>query len=331
MSKTPSIVVDSGELYVFGKLISRHPDFPWLFSITDVYKACEKSIKREALRKGKKPETYFKTREPGQWIRTKDEHGIKRSAVATRKRLLKHGISCGFGQESTVRPGISVNLSSSTDMRPGISVNLYTISDRDMVIKIVKGGSTRGANKTVQGTYVCQNWIVQYASFLNESLSEEITNTFVSVLNGYTEEVTKKVEKNENRAKGTQARADNIEFNHRLVEACGLKKLLPMHVQRGINEGVLGMTATKYKKLHDIKEPFNDNLTEDQVDIKNAGIAFATLEVRNHPKSKLSPKEGQEIGKASGAQAQFIRSNRELSKFVQENQEAVRQLMENYR
>ena len=163
---------------------------------------------------------------------------------------------------------------------------------------------------------------------------------FISVLNGYTQEITKKVQKNENRAKGTQARADNIEFNHRLVEACGLKKLLPMHVQRGINEGVLGMTATKYKKLHSIKEPFNDNLTEDQVDIKNAGIAFATLEVRNHTKSKLSPKEGQEIGKSSGAQAQFIRSNKELSnfvlknvdlaKFVQENPEAVRQLMEQY-
>ena len=103
-----------------------------------------------------------------------------------------------------------------------------------------------------------------------------------------------------------------------------------MHVQRGINEGVLGMTATKYKKLHDIKEPFNDNLTEDQVDIKNAGIAFATLEVRNHTRSKLSPKEGQEIGKSSGAQAQFIRSNKDLAKFVQENPEAVRQLMEHY-
>ena len=345
MSKTPIIVVDSGELYLLGKLVSRHPEFPWLFSITDVYKACEKSIKREAVRKGKSPETYFKTREPGQWIRTKDEYGIQKSSASTRKRLNRYGITCGFGTEnsdaqkraSTLSESIVRPRTEESDMRRRISLNLSTLSDKDIVIKVVKGNFKNGAK---QGTYVCQNWIIQYAAFLNESLSEEITNTFISVLNGYTEEVVTKVQKNENRAKGTQARADNIEFNHRLVEACGLKKLLPMHVQRGINEGVLGMTATKYKKLHSIKEPFNDNLTEDQVDIKNAGIAFATLEVRNHTKSKLSPKEGQEIGKSSGAQAQFIRSNKELSnfvlknvdlaKFVQENPEAVRQLMEQY-
>lgn len=325
MSKTPILVVDSGELYLLSKLIRRHQDFPWLFSITDVHKACEKSIKKEAVRKGKNPETYFKSREPGQWIRTKDDYGVQKSSISTRKRLVKHGIYCGFGSNS--------------DMRRRISTNLHNTSDRDLVIKVVKGGATKGSNKTVQGTYVCQNWIVQYAAFLNEPLSEEITNVFISALNGYTKEITTKVQKNENRAKGTRARADNIEFNHRLVEACGLKKLLPMHVQQGINEGVLGMTATKYKKAYNIKEPFNDNLTEDQVDIKNAGIAFATLEIRNHPKSKLSPKEGQEIGKSSGSQAQFIRSNRELSefvqknvdlaKFVQENTEVVRKLMEN--
>ena len=314
MSKTPIIVVDSGELYLLGKLISRHHEFPWLFSITDVYKACEKSIKREAVRKGKSPETYFLSKRPSQWIRTKDEYGIQKSSASTRKRLNRYGVTCGFGTENS-------------DVQKRASLILSSMSDRDIVLKLVKGNFKNGAK---QGTYVCQNWIIQYAAFLNEPLSEEITNTFISVLNGYTQEITKKVQKNENRAKGTQARADNIEFNHRLVEACGLKKLLPMHVQRGINEGVLGMTATKYKKLHDIKEPFNDNLTEDQVDIKNAGIAFATLEVRNHTKSKLSPKEGQEIGKSSGAQAQFIRSNKDLAKFVQENPEAVRQLMEHY-
>ena len=175
-----------------------------------------------------------------------------------------------------------------------------------MVIKVVKGGSTKGSNKVVQGTYVCQNWIVQYAAFLNESLSEEITNTFVSVLNGYKEEVTNKVEKNENRAKGTQTRADNIQLNHRLVEACGLKRIIPMKVQQGVNEGVLGMTATKYKKLHSIKEPFNDNLTEDQVDMKNIGISLATMRIRNHVKETLTHKEGTHIGLTSGQRARKL-------------------------
>ena len=296
MSKVKMIQVVEQELYVFGKLISRHPEMPWLFSITDVYKACEKPIRKEALRKGKTPDTFFKTRAPGQWLRTKDEEGIKRSALATRKRLLKHGISCGFGPESTVR-------------RRTVSL-ITNLTDRELCIKSVEG------NTKLRGTYVCQNWIVQYAAFLNESLSEEITNIFISVLNGYIEEVTKKVEKNERIAKGTQTRIENIQLNHALVEACGMKKVLPMKVQQGINEGVLGMTATKYKKLHGIKEPFNDNLSKDQVDIKNAGISLATYTIRNHPKPKLSGREGTEIGKDSSLRAKIIFTDPEVIKYL---------------
>ena len=58
-TKVQMIVVDSGELYVLGKLISRHPEMPWLFSITDVYKACEKPLKQEAVKYGKDPEVTW--------------------------------------------------------------------------------------------------------------------------------------------------------------------------------------------------------------------------------------------------------------------------------
>ena len=289
MSKTPIIVVDSGELYVFGSLVSRHPDFPWLFSITDIYKACEKPIRKEALRKGKNPDTFFRTRAPSQWLRTKDEHTIQKSAKSIRKRLTKYGINCGFG----------VVMSSSTVRRRTVD----ELTDTQICMFKVEGGS---AKARVHGTYVCQNWIVQYAAFLNESLSEEITNTFISVLNGYTEEITLKTRTNECIAKGTQTRRENKQLNDELVEACGRKHLLPMKVQQGVNEGVLGMTATKYKKLHDIKEPFNDNLTEDQVSIKNMGIILATMRVRNHPKPELNHKEGNMIGLTSGQRARKL-------------------------
>lgn len=282
-NKVQMIVVDSGELYVFGKLISRHPEMPWLFSITDVYKACEKPIKKEAIRKGKKPDIFFKTRAPGQWLRTKDEGGVKLSALATRKRLLKHGISCGFGPESTVR-------------RRTVSL-VINLTDRELCIKSVEG------NTKLRGTYVCQNWIVQYAAFLNEALSEEITNTFISVLNGYTEEVTNMVEKNERIAKGTQARADNIQLNNRLVEVCGMKNILPMKVQEGINEGTFGMTATKLKKTRGIKEPFNDNITETEAAVKNIAIILATTAIRTHPAVFLKHREGRVIGVDSGVKA----------------------------
>ena len=282
-TKVKMIVVDSGELYVFGKLISRHPEMPWLFSITDVYKACEKPIRKEALRKGKTPDTFFKTRAPGQWLRTKDEEGIKRSALATRKRLLKHGISCGFGPESTVR-------------RRTVSL-ITNLTDRELCIKSVEG------NTKLRGTYVCQNWIVQYAAFLNESLSEEITNIFISVLNGYIEEVTKKVEKNERIAKGTPARQENKQLNNRLVEVCGMKNILPMKVQEGINEGTFGMTATQLKKSRGIKEPFNDNITETEAAIKNIAIILATTAIRMHPDVTIKHKDGRAIGVDSGIKA----------------------------
>jgi hypothetical protein len=286
MSKTPIIIVDSGELYVFGKQISRHPEFPWLFSITDIYKSCEKPIKKEAVRKGKNPETYFKTRAPSQWIRVKDDYSIQKSARSIRKRLVKYGVNCGFG----------MSLASSTVRRRTVD----DLTDVQICMFKVEGGS---AKARVHGTYVCQNWIVQYAAFLNESLSEEITNVFISVLNGYTEEVTKKVHKNQERALGTKVRQDNKDLNSELVEVCGRKHLLPMKVQQGVNEGVLGMSATKYKKLHGIKEPFNDNLTQEQIYIKNIGINIATYRIHMHKAPRIGQKEGNMIGITSGQHA----------------------------
>lgn len=85
-----------------------------------------------------------------------------------------------------------------------------------------------------------------------------------------------------------------------------------MKVQQGVNEGVLGMTATKYKKTFGIKEPFNDNLSKDQLDMKNTGISLATYTIRNHHKPKLSGREGQDIARASGVRAKFIHTNPEL-------------------
>ncbi len=292
MPKTPMIVVDSGELYVFGSLISRHPEFPWLFSITDMYKACEKPIKKEAVRKEKNPETYFKTRAPSQWIRVKDDYSILKSARSIRKRLIEYGVNCGFG----------MSLASSTVRRRTVD----DLTDVQICMFKVEGGS---AKSRVHGTYVCQNWIVQYANFLNESLSEEITNVFISVLNGYTEEVTKKVEKNERIAKGTPARQENKQLNNRLVEVCGMKNILPMKVQEGINEGALGMTANKYKKIYGIKEPFNDNVLEIQVATKNIGIILATTKLNMHVKSKLNQREGKQIGKTSGELAKATMHN----------------------
>ncbi len=286
MSKVQMIVVDSGELYVFGKLISRHPEMPWLFSITDVYKACEVPLKREAVKYGKDPEAVFTAKRPGEWLRWNvAESRIDSAASKIRRRVKKYGVDCGF-QKSTAS-----------------ALALETLTNKQLCVFSTKGGS---AKAKIHGTYVCQDFIVLYAGFLNDKLQSSVIDTFISVLNGYTEEVTKKVESNERIAKGTQTRRENKQLNDELVEACGLKKVLPMKVQEGINEGVLGMTATKYKKLHGIKEPFNDNLTEVQVATKNVGIILTTLQLRSHPKTSLTHKEGKQIGVNCGQYAKDV-------------------------
>ena len=278
-NKVQMIQVVNQELYVFGKIISRHPEMPWLFSITDVYKACEIPLKREAKKYGKDPLITFVSKRPNTWLaKNTKEQRIDAVAHEVRRRIKKYGVNCGFARRKT-------------DVTTVTSVN-----NKDLCIQIKKGGSTKGTCLATQGTYVAQDLVLSYAGFLNAKLQARINSTFISVLNGYTEDVTKKVEKNERIAKGTQSRTDNIELNNRLVEACGIKKVLPMKVQEGINEGLLGMTATKYKKVHGIKEPFNDNLTEAQIDLKNAGIALTTYTIRTHAKDRLTHKEGRHIG-----------------------------------
>ena len=289
MSKAQMIQVVNKELYVFGKLISRHPEFPWLFSITDVYKACEKPIKGEAKKYGRDPEITYKSKQPNGWLK-RNTHDERIDAVAheVRRRIKKYGVNCGFANTLT---------------DPTI---VGSVSNSDLCVQVKKGGSTKGVHRSTQGTYVAQDLVLSYAGFLNSRLQARINSTFISVLNGYTEDVTTRVQNNERIAKGTQTRTDNIQLNHRLVEACGLKRIIPMKVQQGVNEGVLGMTATKYKKLHSLKEPFNDNLTEDQVDMKNIGIALATLRIRNHVKDTLTHKEGNHIGLTSGQRARKL-------------------------
>jgi hypothetical protein len=74
------------------------------------------------------------------------------------------------------------------------------------------------------------------------------------------------------------------------------------------NEGVLGMTGTKYKKLFGVPEPLNDNLSVDQVSAKNMAMVMATDTIRKHSDNKISQPEGVRIGRTSALQARVILS-----------------------
>jgi very-short-patch-repair endonuclease len=144
MSKVKMIQVYNQELYVFGKLISRHPEMPWLFSITDVYKACEKPIKGEAKKYGKDPEAVFTAKRPGEWMkRNVTESRIDSAASKLRKRISKYGVD--------------------------------SLSNRDLCIKTLKG---RREDK-LQGTYVIKELFQGYIDFLQiPELSSEYHKLF---------------------------------------------------------------------------------------------------------------------------------------------------------
>ena len=116
-----------------------------LFSITDVYKACEKPIKGEAKKYGKDPEVTYKSKRPGAWMQGNvTESRIDSAANKLSKRITKYGIDCGFQKSNATVP-------------------LETLTNKDTCVKVVKGNFSGGL---VQGTYVCQDFSVDYIDFL---------------------------------------------------------------------------------------------------------------------------------------------------------------------
>ena len=148
MSKTQLIQVVNQELYVLGKLISRHPEMPWLFSITDVYKACEVPLKKEAVKYGKDPEVTYASKRPVNWLfkNSKDET-LDAVAGRLRKRLKKYGMDCGF-QKSNATATL---------------VALETLTNKQLCVFSTKGGS---AKAKIHGTYVAQDFIIDYIDYL---------------------------------------------------------------------------------------------------------------------------------------------------------------------
>ena len=110
----------------------------------------------------------------------------------------------------------------------------------------------------------------------------------------------------------------NKQLIRELVEACGRKKLIPLKAQQGINEGTLGMTGAKYKKLYGVPEPLNDNLTVAQVRVKNMSMIIATKDISDHADDKISPEEGVKIGRLAALQSRVVLSGRLKDRILKE-------------
>jgi KilA-N domain len=299
--KNRMLEIVDGDLKVFGKSICRHPERPWLFSLTDVYKALETHLRRKAIKEGKNPDTYYKSKRPGEWLK----HAINEEYTTTvakkvKTRIAKYGIYCGFQPVQSNATTISLH-----------NYNLKLLSTKDVCCITYKGN-----NKLLSGTFVCQDIIVGCAGFLSDKLRAEVIDVFISVMNGYTKQVTRAVEKNDRRAKGTPTRTENKQLNDELVETCGSKGVLPMRVQQGINEGVLGMPASRYRKAFDVKEPFNDNLSETQFSTKNIALILSTCSIKATDREELKGNRPREVGVESGVKANLIMTDKLLNSYL---------------
>ena len=289
----PAMEIISGEMYIFGEKLPRHPEFPWLFSATALHKSCEEAIKLRAKQDGKDPEKFYNAKRPAQWIRfnmlgANNKERIEHYAKHTRTRIKKYGPNLGFG--------LTVS---------DLTVKINEISDLDMVIQ-TKSGRYGG------GSYLCQLAIVKYIETFSEKFRATVQNSFISMANGEVETVIEEVEENARKARGTPARLENKQLQYELIRVCGEKKLLPIKPQQGINEGVLGMTAAKYKKYFGVSEPLNDNLTVDQVGAKNIAMSLATKAIAHHAAKVIKQDEGVEIGRMSALKARVLLSSADI-------------------
>jgi hypothetical protein len=116
----------------------------------------------------------------------------------------------------------------------------------------------------------------------------------------------------------------NKQLIRELGDECKLKGLKPHAPHRGINEGVLGMTATKYKKYFGVMEPLNDNLTVDQVSAKNMAMIMATAVIRHYEKPTISQPDGVIIGRNAALHARVILSGK-LSDSIEQEAEKLKE------
>ena len=298
--KVPSLQILDGELFVFGNQVPRHPKFPWLFSATHVHKFCEPTLRRVAENNGKDPDKFYLAKRPGVWLQKNilsedNEERVEAFAKFTRKRVQKYGVNLGFG------------LTAAQD-----AVNPSELSDLEMIFQS-KAGRYEG------GTYIAQHVITKYVSTFSPKFEAAVHNIFIAVLSGEVEEVTRQVEENARRAKGSKERQEHKEQNYRLIKACGDKQLLAVHPQKGINLATLGMTAKKYKEKTGATEPLNDNLPVGLVRERAVAVEMTAKAIEDSPSAKISPKEGLKIGFRCGIMAKQVLVDREAQELLFRN------------
>ena len=310
----PAMEVIQGEMYIFGEKLSRHPEFPWLFSATALHKSCEEAIKLRAKKDGKDPEKFFTAKRPGEWIRFNilaptNKERVEHYANHTRTRIKKYGPNLGFGMKKSDGRFLPSQIDSLTDLQ--------------VVCVTAKGNSS----KVLQGSYLCQLAIVKYIETFSEKFRATVQNSFISMVNGEVETVTDQIEKARAIAKGSKELERCKEAGVILQEACAEKKIRNgIKVQEGINEGILGMPGEKYRKLNGLQKPLNDNLSLSQIHQKLHANLFAADSIKEDSRAVIPAVESKVFGLRAGLRAKIVCADADLRKLLDQRVAAEEKL-----
>ena len=309
MSSLSSLVeFRNGELYLFDSLVKRHTEMPWLFSATDMHKACRGPIHSAAKKKGKEPSVYFHSKQPSQWLRfnlLNDEERIAKVAGRLREKIKEYGPGMGLVE---------------MDRKSKLSA-LSLLSELSELESIVY---QRPGNSKTSGTYVSLHVLLAYSSFLSVNLKDAILDVITSVISGEVEPVNKVTQANADRAKGSKELEQCKEAGVELARVCAEKGIRnTLKVQQGINEGILGMPGEKYRKANGLPKPLNDNLTVSQVQQKMFANVFAVEIISEDMRASIPTSEAKPIGLRAGTLARVLKEDCDVRKLLNNRADAL--------
>lgn len=247
--------IRNGLVHIYGQPISRHETYPWLYCANDIHKALVKRAGCIAEKKGKDvtiAKSKVTAKLPSVWIKRKvndcPDTWNKEINLAGKSSLQKY-----------------FNVKSGSDIKNNLLKFNWSNPDqlkmRDVAIQTKPG--------RYGGTYLCSQLIIAYCEWTSPQFANRVRQIFFEFTDG-DQELHEELDKNHNRAKGTQTRQEskdnwpdwkkwNSDHSASYIVTTGV-----------ITNEVLGKSKAKYMEEHGIGEPFRDNISVSALDMINS-------------------------------------------------------------
>lgn len=236
--------IRDGLVHIYGQPIGRHETYPWLYCANDIHKALVKRAVRMAEKNGKDvviERNKVEGKRPGHWLASEARDGAqwKKTVSLAGKKAYK---------------------SYATSMATDVAIEKPS-SPSEAAIQTKPG--------RYGGTYLCEQLIIAYCEWTSPKFAAHVRQLFLDFAHGK-QELHEELNKNYNRAKGTQTRQEskdswpdwkqwNSDHAASYIVTTGV-----------ITNEVLGKSKAKYMEEHGIGEPFRDNISVSALDMINS-------------------------------------------------------------